>query len=137
MRRFAGWFFSTPDVPITIRRTISWWERRRIAFNVVVGAYGFVCLMIFFAAITTSGSLKPGEDAVEPVAIMAAPFGINLLYTLGWIVEIPARLLFHGLSPRFGPFLLKVGLGIGVILISLPPAVWGGYRLFQIVGLTE
>jgi len=60
-------------------------------------------------AIATSGHLHPGEDAVEPIALLAAPFGINLLYTLGWLVEVPARLLRPGLSPRFGQLLLKMG----------------------------
>jgi hypothetical protein len=64
-----------------------------------------------------------------------APFGINLLYTLGWLVEAPARLLKPSLSPSFGPLLLKLGLGLGLFLITLPAAFWGGYRLLQMAGV--
>jgi hypothetical protein len=113
---------------------IAWWEVRRIPFNVIVGVYGAVCLVVFFWAITTSGHLRPGEDAVEPIALLAAPFGINLLYTLGWLVEGLARLLRPDLSPRFGPLLLKTGLALGLFLITLPAVLWGGYRLLQLVG---
>jgi hypothetical protein len=114
---------------------VAWWEARRIPFNIVIGTYGLVCLLVFLWAIDTSGQLQPGEDAVEPLALIAAPFGINLLYTLGWLVEAPARLLKPSLSPSFGPLLLKLGLGLGLFLITLPAAFWGGYRLLQMAGV--
>src|SRR5258708_36117381 len=88
-------------------RVPAWWELRRIPFNVIVGTYGVVCLLAFFWAIGTSGRLEPGEDAVEPLALLAAPFAINVLYTLGWLVEVPARLANHRLPTRFGTVLLK------------------------------
>jgi hypothetical protein len=74
---------------------------------------------------------------VEPLALLAAPFGINVLYTIGWLVEVPARLLVPGLSSRFGPLLLKLGLGFGLFLITLPAAFWAGYRLLQLVGVAS
>ena len=113
---------------------VAWWEVRRIPFNIIIGAYGVVCVLVFFWAFATSGQLQPGEDAVEPLALIAAPFGINLLDTLGWLVEIPARVLKPSLSPRFGPLLLTLGLGLGLSLISLPAVYWGGYRLLQVAG---
>jgi len=91
-----------------------------------------VCLAILFWAITTSGHLKPGEDAVEPMALLAAPLGVNLCYTFGWMVELPARRLSPSLSPRFGPFLLRLGIGLSDLLISVPAVLWGGYRLLQL-----
>jgi hypothetical protein len=114
---------------------VAWWEIRRLSFNVIVGAYGALCFVVFFWAITTSGHLQPGEDAVEPIALLAAPLGINVLYTLGWLVEVPTRLLVPDLSPRFGPLLLKLGLGMGLLLITLPAGFWGGYRLLQLAGV--
>jgi hypothetical protein len=133
MRRAWSWFFRSPDAPVSAWRVLAWWECRRIPFNVMVGAYGLLCLSLFFWAITTSGRLAPGEDAVEPMAILAAPFGINLLYTLGWLVELPARAFKPDLTPRFGPRLLMLGLGLGVFLISLPAVAWGGIRVAQMV----
>lgn len=130
-----AWFFRAPDPPLTARRTILWWEVRRIPFNVVIGGYGIICLAVFFLAIGSSGVLEPGDDAVEPIALMAAPFGVNCLYTLGWLVEATGRLLHPKLPASTGPLLLKLGIGLGLALISVPPAFWVAYRVLQLVGV--
>jgi hypothetical protein len=137
MRRFAAWMFSDQVSPPTTWRVIAWWELRRIPFNLIVGVYAVACLAVFVWAILTSGHLEPSEDAVEPIALLAAPIAINMLYTLGWLTEVPLRLLKPGLSPRFGPLLLKLGLGLGLILIAIPAVFWGGYRLCQIAGIAR
>ncbi|HEX4146712.1 MAG TPA: hypothetical protein VHY91_24655 [Pirellulales bacterium] len=100
----------------------------------MIGVYGILCLAIFIWAITTSGKLEPGEDAVEPIALIAAPFAVNLLYTLGWLVELPARLVVPTLTLRFGPALMKLGLGLGLFLITLPATFWLSYRVLQLAG---
>lgn len=137
VKRFTAWLFTNPQEPHSLWRVIAWWELRRIPFNLIVGTYGALCFAVFLSAITTSGHLQPGEDALEPLALLAAPFGINLLYTLGWLVEIPARLLVPGLSSRFGPLLLKLGVGLGLFLITMPAAFWSGYCLLQLVGVAS
>ena len=136
-KRLVEWLFANSERPGSPWRVVAWWEVRRIPFNVVVGGYGAFCFVIFLWAITTSGHLQPGEDAVEPIILLAAPVGINVLYTLGWIVEVPARFLVPGLSPRFGPLLLKLGLGLGLFLITMPAGIWVGYRLLQLVGVVS
>src|SRR5512133_284025 len=108
MRRVASWMFGTPREPVTFWRVVLWWELRRIPFNVIIGTYGLVCLIVFFWAIQTSGHLQPGEDAVEPIALLFAPFGINILYTLGSLAELGMRLRYPALSARFAPALLAV-----------------------------
>jgi len=137
VKHFTDWLFASPHEPGSSWRVVAWWELRRIPFNVIVGVYGALCFVTFLWAITTSGQLPPGEDAVEPLALLAAPIGINVLYTLGWLVEVPARLLVPGLPSRFGPMLLKVGLGLGLFLITLPAALWSGYRLLQFAGIAS
>ena len=118
-------------------KVIAWWENRRIAFNAVVGVYGLVCFIIFLVSIETSGALEPGEDAVEPLALIMIPIGLNVLYTLGWLVEALIRFTHPQLSPRFGPALLTAGIGLSVLSLSVPAAVWGGYRLLQLTGLAS
>ena len=132
-RESVGWMFSPQPPPVSLWRVILWWELRRIPYNILVGLYGVFCLIVFLWAITTSGYLKPGEDAVEPMALLAAPFGVNICYTLGWLVEVPARTLVPSLSPRFGPLLMRMGIELSVLLISVPAVYWGGYRLLQLV----
>ena len=123
--------FSGPERTASPLTTIAWWEVRRIPFNIMIGMYGLLCLACFYWGIMGSGHLTPGDDAIEPIALLAAPFVINVLYCLGWLVEVPARLLRPGLSPGFGPVLLKSGLGLGLLLSSIPAAYWVGYRLLH------
>lgn len=66
---------------------------------------------------------------------MRACIAINILYTLGWLVEVPARIVAPALSPCFAPRLLKSGLALGLLLIPLPAAFWLAYRVFQLVGI--
>jgi hypothetical protein len=127
--------FSPPEEIDFPDGVIAWWEARRRPFNVIVGAYGVVCLALFCLAITLNGHLKPGDDAVEPLALIAAPFVVNLLYTFGWVVENMARSLGPELSPCFGPRLLKLGLGSGLALITLPAALQAGCLVLQMAGV--
>jgi len=136
-QRFAGWLFSNPKDQDSPKGVIVWWEARRLPFNLIIGTYGILCLVVFVAAITTSGHLQPGEDAVDPLALVAAPIVINVLYTLGWMVELTARSLEPGLSPRFGPRLLKLGFGLGLFLSTMPAALWSAYRLLQWGGVAS
>jgi hypothetical protein len=132
VRKSLDWMFAPQAPAVAWWRVILWWEARRIPYNLLVGLYGALCLVIFFWSITTSGHLKPGEDAVEPRALFAAPFGVNVCYTLGWLVEVPARALSPSLSPRLSPLLLKLGISLSIFLISIPAVFWGGYRLLQL-----
>ena len=137
MKRFTEWLFMNPKELGSLWGVVAWWELRRIPFNIIVGAYGALSFVIFLSAIMTSGHLQPGEDAVEPIALMAVPFMVNLLYTLGWLVEVPARRLVPSLSSGFGPMLLKLGLGLGLLLITMPALLWGSYRLLQLVRIAS
>src|SRR5688572_15583750 len=107
MAQAISWLFAPQQTPVSWGRVIVWWELRRIPFNLLIGVYGLICLLLFFWAITTSGHLPPGEDAVEPLALMMTVFAANACYTLGWLLEIAVRLLMPELSPRFSPVLLK------------------------------
>jgi len=123
------WMFSCSRGTVYERHRIWWWKVRRIPFNIVIGVWGAICLVAYFWGV--SAVLTHGEDAVEPVALLLAPFGINGLYTLGWLVEVPLRWMRPRMSLRFGPVLLGLGLGTGMILCLLPAAFWAGYRLLH------
>jgi len=131
--RFSRWLVAPQQNPSSWR-VILWWEVRRIPFNLIIGAYGIVCLIVFLLAAESSGRIPPGEDAVEPIALLFAPFAVNLLYTLGWLVEVPVRLILPDLSPRFGPLLMKLGLALGLFFVTLPAAIWVAILLLQFAG---
>ena len=79
-----------PQWQPTVWQTIVWWELRRVPVNLLIGGYGVMCLVVFAWAIVTSHVLEPGEDAIESLAVIAAPIAFNACYTLGWLVEVPA-----------------------------------------------
>jgi hypothetical protein len=126
------WLFAPQRRP-GVWRSIVWWELRRVPVNLLTGVYGVFCLVVFFWAIVSSDVLQPGEDADGALAIMIAPVLFNICYTLGWLVEVPARLANPRLSPRFGPLLMKLGLGFSFCVISTPALFWVGYRGLQLL----
>ena len=75
MRRFADWLFANPQGARSLWGVVAWWEIRSIPFNVIIGVYGAFCLGTVFWVIATSDHLQPGEEALEPIALLAAPFG--------------------------------------------------------------
>ena len=106
---------------------------RRIPFNLLIGVYGVFSLVIFYWSIDTSGHLQPGEDAIEPLALIVAPFVVNACYTMGWLMELSIRGMLPSLPPQFGACLLRLGIGFSLFVISIPVVFWGSYRLLQLV----
>jgi hypothetical protein len=103
---------------------IVWWEVRRIPYNLVVGVWGAICLLIFIWSVNASGHVAPGEDAIEPLLLPFLPNAVNICYTTGWPVEIVLRRLWSDLNPKLGEFLFRAGLVFSLAVISLPAVVW-------------
>lgn len=116
---------------------VAWWEGRRLAYNLAVGAVAIISFVIYYVSIVSTGVLKPGEDVIEPVALMAAPIlapiAINICYTAGRAVDAPLRFLIPSLSSRFTSWLFAIGLAFSLVVVSLPAIYWGGYRLLQLL----
>src|SRR6185503_20909678 len=87
MHRFSEWMFSVREGERSATDIILWWELRRIPYNLIVGPTGLISLLLFYFFISRTNALKPGEDAVEPIALLAAPVVMNICYTAGWVVE--------------------------------------------------
>jgi hypothetical protein len=124
MRPFFKWLVAPNEKPESLLHIIGWWELRRIPYNLIVGLLGIVSLAMFFLFIHLAHELKPGEDAVEPLAIIFAPIAINILYTGGWISELLLRIFWREKSPHIGPILFKLGISLSVFAIFLPSTIW-------------
>jgi len=133
-RRFFNWYFATPEEPRPWFKVIWWWEVRRIPYNLVVGLVGFISLLLFFLFITLAHELKPGEDAVEPLALMAAPFAINIAYTAGWMAELLLRIVWRERSAIVGPAFLRLGLSFSLVVVLLPAILWCIIGLVRSIG---
>jgi len=125
-RDFAQWLLSPEPGPPSGWSTVVWWEKRRLAYNLLVGAWGLVCLVAFFAALCASGALHRGEDAVEPVALIFFFILIKVAHTPGWIVEVPLRWLAPGALPCLGPWPFLAGTALTMWVVSLPVVYWWG-----------
>jgi hypothetical protein len=132
MRRLWKWFLYRLDEELTVWGVICWWEKRRIAYNVLVGAVGIASYVLFLVFITRSHTLEPGEDAVEPLALIAAPVLVNICYSGGAAAELFLRLASRR-KIKAGPVLLKVGTVFSLAVVLLPSACWGGYLLWHTV----
>ena len=135
IRHTMQWLFTAPQEPVTPRRIIGWWELRRIPFNAILGIIGFVSLILFTTCIESAGVLQPGEDAVEPLAIVVVPLIANAAYTGGWLLDCPLRLIRPTVSPRFTPRLFRLGLLFSLFVVTFPALLWGGYRFLQLLHL--
>jgi hypothetical protein len=137
--KFVRWLFAPPSEPIAPRDAVAWWERRRLTYNLVVGAVAIVSFAIYYVSIISTGVLRPGEDVLEPVALLAmpiiGPIMVNICYTAGWVVDAPLRLFLPALRPRFTSWLFALGFAFSVLLVSFPAVYWSGYRFLQLLHL--
>jgi hypothetical protein len=117
--------------PVPARRSVGsiirWWEGRRLAYNVVVGATGIATLMV----VTALELLPPGSHGLlAPLgAVLIYAAVANVCYTAGWVLEALAHTIFGDELLPFGPALFRQGLLFSVGLTLLPIVVstidWG------------
>lgn len=102
--------------------TIGWWELRRLLYNGLVLLAGVRSLLL----VERLAGVPPGEDPVEPIAVLLFAFMANVCYTAGWVVEIlritpaPWRRLFF-----WGGTLFSMGVAL------LPGLLWVGHALYH------
>ena len=129
--------FSVRDGERSATDIILWWELRRIPYNLIVGTTGLISLSLFYFFISRTTELKPGEDAVEPIALLAAPVVMNICYTAGWVVEGFLDKAHSDEDEVLGPKLLRSGLKLSLFVVAIPSVFWGGYWLLRVVGLIK
>ncbi len=137
-QRFTGWLFFVPDRDRSRWEIIVWWELRRIPYNLVVGIVG-ICSVFLFYFFTGNEPIVDGQDIGEPFMFLLAPFGVNICYTAGWIVEafFPQAFLESFMVERrqVGAKFLRDGIRLSLIVVLLPTGVWGFLWLLRVVGL--
>jgi hypothetical protein len=125
LNQLKTWLFTPPMEPRTVRSVIAWWEKRRLFYNLFIGSIGICSFVFFMVSVWQADILLPGEDAVEPLAVIFAPIPINICYTFGWIVEAWSIRKGKGSSLIYGPRLLKMGLAFSLFVVLLPSVIWG------------
>lgn len=127
---FFIWLVGRSDRELSADEVIAWWEGRRLAYNLVVGAAGAITL--FVHGILTSVADRPmgGPFATynTPLTLLCGVliYGVaaNLAYMAGWMAELLVRLF---LGPRraraCGRIFVALGFGLSILLTLWPAAV--------------
>ena len=118
--------------PRSIDPIVAWWERRRLAYNAIVGGVGIVTLSIvsFLGVIPPS----PRWPVVPLLPVLVYGVMANVCYTLGWVVEGAAHVVWGRELRPSGPIFFRQGLLFSIGLSLLPIAVgvldWG-FRILR------
>jgi hypothetical protein len=128
-------FFDPVYAPRSAWSVIGWWERRRYAFNLVVGGAGLLTV----GAVNLFSALPPGGG---PLGVPLGPIAVyavlaNLGFTAGPVVDLLIRRAWgHGYAAA-GPALFRYGFVFSVGLTLLPSplvAVEWVVRLLRLLG---
>lgn len=128
-------FFTPLYYPLSPFQVIGWWERRRLAYNVCVGAAGLLSL-------ATVWLLHPQRFAMADFGLVIGVglYGLaaNACYTLGWMADLALRKVLGIRAPDVAPVLLRHGFvfSLGLTLLPIPVAVTGRV-LLAIIGAPE
>jgi hypothetical protein len=106
---------------------IGWWERRRLAYNALVGAAGLVSIVGAGSVVLITALLPPSDNAGDFDGaflglLFALLYGLlaNVCYTGGWIAELVLTRIAPDRSTGIGPLLFKLGLGFSILLTLIP-----------------
>jgi hypothetical protein len=121
--KWYGPLFSVPEGDRSWWMVVLWWEKRRLVFNGVLGAFGVANLVLF--AYVNDVLLRPyttfEQREWEPLSVVVGAFMANLCYCGGWAVEIISRGVSERNPKRFGPIAFSLGLSFAVVLTFVPP----------------
>lgn len=71
------------------------------------------------------------------MALLFAPFAINICYTAGWFVEALLSLFLPNKTHKVGLWLFRVGLTFSLFVVTFPAVFWAGYLLLQRIVLFD
>ena len=117
---------STSDV-------IAWWEKRRLPFNIAVGATGlfsWTSVQLIMLVPPASGSIPLAPSLVIPLV-----YGVlaNVCYTGGWMFELWFRRAFGREMEPVGPAVFRYGFAFSIGLTLFPVAVASLFKLSMIL----
>jgi len=117
MSALTKFFFRAPYALPRTGEIIRWWESRRLAYNLAVGAAGVVTI----GAMTVAQLLFADRLETPPLALVAV-YAIlaNLFYTLGPIADTLIMRFWGRDYAEVGPTLFRYGFVFAVGLTLLP-----------------
>lgn len=132
--RTLGDFLFPAPAPRSAGAILGWWERRRPAYNLIVGTSGVVAIgAVLVLTWLPPGGLLLGLPPWQPIVA----FGLlaNVFYTLGSVIEIAVDKLWGRQVLPVGPALFRMGLTFSVGLTMLPVMMMLVMWVLRIVGV--
>jgi hypothetical protein len=109
---------------------IVWWERRRIAFNVVilfVGAFTLFVIQVLATILIRLGAYVIRPNGI-PSFVIFYMLAVNICYTLGWVTELLWSDGDTARTEQLRPAVYRWGLVFSVAITLLPavfvPLLW-------------
>lgn len=128
-RRLQYFLFFVPHQPRGKREIIRWWENRRFAYNVIVGAFGL--LTVLAVALSLRGQL-PWPAAT--ILVLVVGVAANICYCLSWLSEIVLQRYFvRHYRHRVAHVLMNLVLGISLSVVLAPTALVAALVLLGII----
>lgn len=131
MKALTEFLFPAP-ARRTVGSIVAWWEKRRLAYNVMVGGAGLVSAGLATLITALPPNAHPwGLIPWIPVVVFGV--GANICYLLGPTVEILVEKLSGGSVLPTGPVLYRMGLTFSVGLALFPALIVVIEWVFRIV----
>lgn len=114
--------FPLPAYRRTTLGILTWWESRRLLYNLIVGATGSVTLAVIAIADLVARTQGPGPRIDVGNAVPIVVYGVlaNVCYTLGPVIEGTLERVWKDQILPIGPALFRQGLAFSVGLTLLP-----------------
>lgn len=90
----------------------------------VLAAVAIPSLWVYSEAIKASGQLAPGEDVIEPLALIAAPVAANACYTFGALTSLALRTFCPSTPGTALQRLYRAGIVFSLVVVTAPAAYW-------------
>ena len=127
MKAAISIFFNAPTTEKNWPKIILWWELRRIPYNLFILIFISTTLLVI-SEMPNEGFIKIFAGPALSLSIYASLLlyflGANLLFTLGWIVQIISRKLKH----NYVHYLIRKSFIIGLIISGIvtlsPILIW-------------
>lgn len=113
-------FFKQGLASPSLYQIISWWEIRRIAYNIILLIVGVLAILIMAGIEAITGETYVNFPDPPILAIMFFAFMANVCYTGGEIAEVIARRFFDDEADHFGEIAFSLGLLLSVSITILP-----------------
>lgn len=112
-------FFFTPlYYPKSPLQVIGWWERRRLVYNLSVGAVGVLSLAS--ALFVSPGPDSTMRDFAFVGFSLVYALAANACYTLGWVADLALRKWLGVRAPDIAPVMLRYGFVFSLGITALP-----------------